>query len=59
MKSEIIFPIIYLICLLILIGPVFLHTNSSLKVFLSNLGIWSIIVIGITISYQIYNYFLI
>ncbi len=57
MSAEIIMPIIYFICLLILVGPRFLDTNSSLKQFLSNLGIWALIVIVITLSYQAYIYF--
>ncbi len=57
MSAEIIMPIIYFVCLLILVGPRFLDTNSSLKQFLSNLSIWALIVILITLSYQAYNYF--
>ena len=57
MSAEIIMPIIYFVCLLILVGPRFLDTNSSLKQFLSNLSIWALIVIVITLSYQTYNYF--
>jgi len=57
MNPEIIFPIIYLICLLILVGPRFLDTNSSLKQFLSNLGLWAIIVLAISVIYQGYNYY--
>jgi predicted aspartyl protease len=58
MRPEIIFPIIYLSCLLILVGPRFLDTNSSLKQFLSNLGIWAIIILAISVAYQAYYYFL-
>ena len=58
MSAEIIMPIIYFVCLLILVGPHFLDTNSSLKQFLSNLSIWALIVIVITLSYQAYNYLL-
>jgi len=57
MSAEIIMPIIYFVCLLILVGPRFLDTNSSLKQFLSNLSIWALIVIVITLSYQAYDYF--
>ena len=57
MSAEIIMPIIYFVCLLILVGPRFLDTNSSLKQFSSNLSIWALIVIVITPSYQAYNYF--
>ncbi len=53
MEFETIVPVIYFVCLLILIGPRFLDSNSSLKQFLSNLGIWAIIVILITIIYQV------
>ncbi len=57
MSAEIIMPIIYFVCLLILVGPRFLDTNSNLKQFLSNLSVWALIVIVITLSYQAYNYF--
>ena len=57
MTADILMPIIYLVCLLILIGPRFLETNSSLKQILSNLSIWALIVILISLIYQIYNYF--
>ena len=57
MSAEIIMPIIYFVCLLILVGPRFLDTNSSLKQLLSNLSIWALIVIVITMSYQAYDYF--
>ncbi len=58
MSAEIIMPIIYFVCLLILVGPRFLDTNSSFKQFLSNLSIWALIIIVITLSYQAYNYFI-
>ena len=58
MKAEIIFPIIYLICLLLMIGPRFLDSNSSLKQILSNLSIWAFIVILLSLGYQAYNYYL-
>ena len=57
MSAEIIMPIIYFVCLLILVGPRFLDTNSSFKQFLSNLSIWALIVIVINLLYQAYNYF--
>ena len=57
MTADILMPIIYLVCLLILIGPRFLETNSSLKQILSNLSIWAFIVILISLIYQTYNYF--
>ena len=59
MYLETLMPLIYLVCLIVLIGPKFLETNSSLKQFLNNLSIWAIIVICITLSYQCYNYFVI
>ena len=52
MSADIFMPIIYLICLLILIGPRFLETNSSFKQLLSNLSIWALIVILISLGYQ-------
>jgi len=57
MSPEIIFPIIYLICLLIIVGPRFLETNSSIKQLLSNFSIWALIVLIITLCYQAYNFF--
>lgn len=58
MNLEIIMPLIYLICLMILIGPRFLDTNSSLEQLLSNLSVWALIVICIALSYQGYDYFI-
>ena len=58
MKAEIIFPLIYMICLLILIGPRFLDTNSNFRQLLSNLSIWAVIVLAIATAYQGYFYFL-
>ena len=58
MNLEIIMPLIYLICLMILIGPKFLDTNSSLKLMLSNLSVWALIIICIALSYQGYDYFI-
>ena len=58
MDLEIIMPLIYLICLMILIGPKFLDTNSSLKQMLSNLSVWALIIICIALSYQGYDYFI-
>tara|TARA_B110000444_G_scaffold113812_1_gene107291 strand:+ start:172 stop:351 length:180 start_codon:yes stop_codon:yes gene_type:complete len=58
MNLEIIMPLIYLICLMILIGPRFLDTNSSLKQMLSNLSVWALIIICIALSYQGYDYFI-
>ena len=59
MYLETLMPLIYLICLMVLIGPKFLETNSSLKQFLNNISIWAIIVICITLFYQGYSYFII
>ena len=58
MKSEIIFPLIYMICLLVLVGPRFLDMNSNFRQFLSNLSIWAIIVLALATGYQGYFYFL-
>jgi len=47
-----IIPIIYLIGVLILVMPSFLHSNSKLKQLLANLSIWVIILLIVTtISY--------
>mgnify|MGYP001481971208 CR=1 FL=1 len=52
MNFDQIIPIIYLIGVLILVLPSFLHSNSKLKQFLTNLSIWIIIVLIVnTISY--------
>ena len=58
MNLEIIMPLIYLICLMILIGPRFLNTNSSLKQMLNNLSIWALVIICIVLCYQGYDYFI-
>jgi len=58
MTADILMPIIYLVCLLILIGPRFLETNTSFKQLLSNLSIWALIIILISLGYQFYNYFI-
>jgi len=48
-------PIIYLIGVLILVLPSFLHSNSKLKQFLANLSIWAIVVLIVTtISYFLF-----
>jgi len=57
MKAEIIFPLIYMICLLVLVGPRFLDMNSNIRQFLSNLSVWAIIVLAIATAYQGYFYF--
>jgi len=49
MNWEQIVPVISLIALLILVLPAFLRTNSKLKQFLTNLSIWTIIVILVMI----------
>ena len=52
MNFDQIIPIIYLIGVLILVLPSFLHSNSKLKQLLANLSIWVIIVLILTtISY--------
>ena len=52
MNFDQIISIIYLIGVLILVLPIFLHSNSKLKQFLTNFSIWAIIVLVITtISY--------
>ena len=50
MRLEEIFPSIFLIAVLILVLPAFLRSNSKLKLFLSNLSIWAIIVLGVMIA---------
>ena len=56
MGLQEIIPAISLIAVLILILPTFLKTNSKLKQFLTNLSIWSIIVLTVMIvSYLIFK----
>ena len=49
MNWEQIVPAISLIAVLILVLPAFLKSNSKLKQFLTNLSIWTIIVIVVMI----------
>ena len=55
MNFDQIIPVIYLIGVLILVLPSFLHSNSKLKQLLANLSIWVIIVLIVTtISYFLF-----
>ena len=49
METDQIMSAIFLIAVLILILPGFLSTNSKAKQFLSNLSIWTIIVLVIIV----------
>ena len=49
MELDQIIPAIFLIAVLILVLPAFLRTNSKLKKFLTNLSIWTIIVIVVMV----------
>ena len=54
MNWDQIIPAIFMIAVLILVLPSFLRTNSKLKQFLTNLSIWTIIVLVVMIvSYLI------
>ena len=56
MDFDQIIPIIYLIGVLVLVLPSFLHSNSKLKQFLANLSIWVIIVLIVTtVSYFLFK----
>ncbi len=56
MGLEEIVPTISLIAILILVLPAFLRSNSKLKQFLTNLSIWTIIVLVVMIvSYLIFK----
>ena len=56
MNFDQIIPIIYMIGVLILVLPSFLHSNSKLKQLLANLSIWVIIVLIVTtISYFLFK----
>jgi len=56
MNFDQIIPIIYLVGVLILVLPSFLHSNSKLKQLLANLSIWVIIVLIVTtISYFLFK----
>jgi len=49
METDQMMSVIFLIAVLILILPSFLSTNSKMKQFLSNLSIWTIIVLMIVV----------
>jgi len=49
MNWDQIVPAIFLTAVLILVLPAFLKTNSKLKQFLTNLSIWTIIVIVVMV----------
>ena len=49
MNWDQIIPAIFMIAVLILVLPSFLRTNSKLKLFLTNLSIWAIIVLTVMI----------
>jgi hypothetical protein len=49
MGFEEIIPAISLIAVLILVLPAFLRSNSKLKLFLTNLSIWAIIILTVMI----------
>ena len=49
MRLQEIVPAIFLIAVLILVLPAFLISNSKLKQFLTNLSIWTIIVLVVMI----------
>ena len=49
METDQIMSAIFLIAVLILILPSFLSTNSKMKQFLSNLSIWTIIILVIIV----------
>jgi len=56
MGLEEVVPAISLIAVLILVLPAFLRSNSKLKLFLTNLSIWAIIVLVVmVISYLIFK----
>jgi len=50
METEQVMSAIFLIAVLALILPSFLSTNNKLKQFLSNLSIWTIIILVIIVS---------
>ena len=49
METEQIMSAIFLVAVLVLILPGFLSTNNKLKQFLSNLSLWTIIVLVIIV----------
>jgi len=49
MGLEQLLPAIFLILVLILVLPAFLKSNSKIKQLLSNLSIWSIIIITVVV----------
>ena len=50
-------PIIYMIGVLLLVLPSFLSSNSSLKIFFTNLSIWIAIILVVLTFYFTYHYF--
>ena len=55
METEQIMSAIFLIAVMALILPGFLSTNSKLKQFLSNLSIWTIVVLIIIVIIYFIN----
>ena len=55
METDQIMSAIFLVAVLALILPVFLSTNSKLKQFLSNLSIWTIIVLVIIVIIYLFK----
>ena len=55
METEQIMSAIFLVAVLALILPGFLSTNSKLKQFLSNLSIWTIIVLVIIVIIYLFK----
>ena len=55
METDQIMSAIFLVAVLILILPGFLSTNSKIKQFLSNLSIWTIIVLVIIVVIYLFK----
>ena len=52
-----IIPIIYMLGVLILILPTFLHSNNSFKKILTNFAIWVVLILVLMSLYILYNSF--
>ena len=48
-------PIIYMIGVLLLVLPAFIHTNRNLKIFFTNLSIWVAIILVILTFYYLFK----
>jgi len=53
--ADQILPFVYMLGILLLVLPAFLQSNSKLKQFLTNLGIWIVIILIILTIIYFFN----